>query len=136
MNSSDFKKLMWLEACELINEAERLHRHFFQPGEPWEDACTWEPPADVIESDGRLVILVALPGVSEDHVEVFTERGMLVVVGRRSFPDLPADSRFQRLEIPYGQFCRRIALPSGEYDVESNRMVNGCVQLVLQKVKR
>lgn len=136
MNSNDFKKLMWLEACELITEAERLHRQFFQPGEPWEDACTWEPPADIIESDGRLVILVALPGVKEDDVEVFTEQGTLVVIGRRSFPQLPADARFQRLEIPYGQFCRRVSLPAGEYDVESNQMMNGCLQLILHKVNR
>ena len=42
---------MWAEACEMLTRAERLHRQFFQPARGGAQTPTWEPPADVVETD-------------------------------------------------------------------------------------
>jgi len=134
MFSNDLKKLMWMEACELLNQAERLHKQFFRPGGSHEISSAWEPPVDIIDTGTGLVIFIALPGVNHEHVKVYAEPGAIVVTGQRMFPDLPPHSRFLRLEIPYGRFLRRINLPHAEFEIRSNTIVDGCLQLVLHQV--
>ena len=62
---------MWAQAVELLEQAERMHRQFFrltrrrQPHQ-----AVWEPPVDMFEDEREIVILVALPGVPADRVEV------------------------------------------------------------------
>ena len=47
---------MWAEACEMLARAERLHRQFFQPARGRAQTPTWEPPADVVETDREVLI--------------------------------------------------------------------------------
>jgi hypothetical protein len=39
----------------------------------------WEPPVDVFEDEGEIVIVVAMPGVAAERVQVTQESGTLVV---------------------------------------------------------
>ena len=39
-----------------------------------------------------------------------------------------------RLEIPYGRFERRIALPAGRFEVARSDLVDGCLTLSLRKL--
>ena len=135
MISNDFKKLMWMEACELLDQAERLHKQFFRPGGSREASSAWEPPVDIIETETGLVIFIALPGVHPEHVKVYAEPGAIIVTGHRIFPDLPPHARFLRLEIPYGRFFRKINLPQADFEIRSNTIVDGCLQLVLHQVR-
>lgn len=59
-----------------------------------------------------MTVLVALPGVAPDQVQVLIEGATLTVVGERPLP-APAEAHIRRIEIPYGRFERRIALPPG-----------------------
>jgi HSP20 family molecular chaperone IbpA len=54
---------------------------------------------------------VALPGVSPDSITVMAEPGGVVVAALRAFPCRESDAHIHRIEIPYGRFERRIALP-------------------------
>ena len=55
---------MWAEACEMLARAERLHRQFFEPRRSAASRLpVWQPPADVLETEREVLILVALPGV-------------------------------------------------------------------------
>jgi hypothetical protein len=48
---------------------------------------------------------------------------------------LPAEPAvIRRLELPYGRFERRVALPGGRYELEGRQLVNGCLQLALRKL--
>jgi HSP20 family molecular chaperone IbpA len=89
----------------------------------------------MIETGNGLVIFIALPGMTPDQVKVYAEPGYLIVTGQRVIPELPAQSRFQRLEIPYGRFYRKIALPQAIFEIRSNVFTDGCLQLLLQKVR-
>jgi len=133
MFSGNLKKLMWIEALDLIDQAERLHRHFFQPAGTRGSVCTWEPPVDIVDTGNDLMIVIALPGVKPEHIKVYTEGNTLIVAARRSLGGYGTSSSFQRLEIPYGQFIRKINLAHVGFDIRSSTMIDGCLHLVLQK---
>jgi HSP20 family molecular chaperone IbpA len=124
---------MWAQACELIAEAERLHRQFFRLAVDNAPA-TWEPPIDVFEDEREIVVVVAMPGVAAERVEVAHEAGNLVVRGTRPLPYESARHRLVQLEIPYGAFERRIPLPAGRVEVGRPELDRGCLVLRLRKL--
>ena len=125
---------MWAEACDLLDEAERLHRRFFQLGGSRRDVPTWEPPVDVFEDEREVLLVVAMPGISADRVQVITEPGALVVRGVRPIPLAGSRHRVRQLEIPYGAFERRIPLPAGPLEVGAPELAQGCLYLRLRKL--
>ena len=124
---------MWEQACELIAEAERLHRQFFRLARDTTPA-TWEPPVDVFEDDREVAVVVAMPGVPAERVQVVHEDGALIVRGARPLPFDGVRYRLRRLEIPYGAFERRIPLPPGRFEVERPELSQGCLLLRLRKL--
>jgi len=123
---------MWAEALEMLEQADRLQRQFFQLSQRSAGAC-WEPPLDIMDTEQRLYILVALPGVAPDKLQVVTDGHMLHVIGDRPMPAVPGAS-IKRMEIPYGRFERHIELPAGRLEVERQELENGCLRLVLRKL--
>jgi len=125
---------MWEEALELLQSAERLQRHFFQVGVQQGAPC-WEPPIDLYENDGEVGLVVALPGVAPEEIEVAIESGTIVVRGERRFPADYERATIRRLEIPYGRFERRVALSPGRFRLHEQRLENGCLTLRLRRLK-
>jgi HSP20 family molecular chaperone IbpA len=124
---------MWIDAVKLLEQADSLHRQFFQLSHGSARGPSWEPPIDIFETERALVVLVALPGVAADQVQVVIDGATLSVVGERLLP-APADAHIRRVEIPYGRFERRIALPPGAFEIREHRMVDGCLLLTLLKL--
>ena len=120
------------EAFELLQEADRMHRQFFTVA-LGRSGPSWEPPVDVVESERSLAILVALPGVRPDAVEIVVDGSSLRVVGVRRIPAGPGD-RIHRLEIPHGRFERRIALPPGRFELTARDLVDGCLVIQLDRI--
>jgi HSP20 family protein len=132
-NSDDPAGWMWVQACEVIVKAERLQRQFFRPSASQRLLATWQPPADVFENESEIVVVVAMPGVPAERVRITREGGDLVVQGVR--PHTPAGEayRLRQLEIPYGAFERRIALPPGHFEIAPPELSQGCLTLRLRK---
>src|SRR3954462_6159036 len=59
---SDATVWMWAQACDLIEQAERLHGQFSRPSASTQAQVVWEPPIDVFEDDREVVVVVAMPG--------------------------------------------------------------------------
>jgi len=133
MSRNDPADWMWAEACDLIDRAERLHRRFFQLAASERAVAAWEPPADVFEDEQEIVVVVAMPGVPAERVQVLAESGVLVVRGTRALPLAGSRHRVRQLEIPYGAFERRIPLPPGRLEVGAPHLVEGCLVLRLTK---
>ena len=103
---------MWAEACEMLEQAQRLQRQFFRFGRAVEAQPRWEPPVDIVAYG--------------DEVQVTAVR--VVPVQRHT-------TALHRLEIPYGRFERRFALPAGHYyELTERSYTNGC--LVLRFIQR
>ncbi len=131
MAARDVQVWMWSEAVEMLARAERLQRQLFQPSSL--RAPTWEPPADVLETAREVLVIVSLPGVNIDAVEVAIEGGALALGGRRTLPPALRDAVIHRLELPQGRFERRVPLPAGRYRDVTRRAVDGCLVITLEK---
>jgi HSP20 family protein len=125
---------MWAEACELLEQAQRLQRQFFRFGEALESQPRWEPPVDIVAYGAEVQVTVALPGVAPEHIHVRAEGGLLVVGALRPLPVQRDATALHRLEIPYGRFERRIILPAGRYELMEQVYVNGCLVIRLATV--
>ena len=77
-------------------------------------------------------MIVALPGVAPEQIQVVAGDGTLSVVGERAMP-AAGRAMLQRLEIPYGRFERRLDLPGGHYEIEQRELMHGCLHLTLRK---
>jgi HSP20 family molecular chaperone IbpA len=123
---------MWSEACDMLARAERLQRQLFQLRDMRREPV-WEPPADVLETEREVLVLLALPGVDTDKVVAMIEDGMLVVAGTRVLPAELATAVIHRLELPQGRFERRLPLPAGRYGQVGRMSANGLLVISLHK---
>ena len=123
--------LMWAQACEAMERAQRLHRQFFHRAAA---SPNWEAPCDIFETDDALTILIALPGVEVDRIQVALSAGVLIVSGERPLPPEVGHARIHRLEIPHGHFQRRIELPPARFEISGRHLANGCLMVQLHKL--
>jgi HSP20 family protein len=133
MNRDFARNWMWSEACEMLARAERLHREFFRLTQSTSQLPAWEPPVDILETEREVLVLVALPGVNADRVEVATDGGELVFAGIRVLPAELQTAVIHRLELPQGRFERRVRLPAGAYSSIRRSIVDGCLLITLRK---
>ena len=93
---------------ELEELQERLVRAF---GAPQQGPRVYAPPVDVWEDEEGLHLLVYLPGVEPEKVEVVAEEGVLSVKAERPF-ERKENAAYHRLEGTYGTFVRSFNVPS------------------------
>ena len=134
MSSRNPTSWMWAQACDLLDEAERMHRQFFRLTASERTQAVWEPPVDVFEDEREIIVIVALPGVPDERVEIALESGMLVIRADRRIPFAGSRRAVRRLEIPYGYFERRIQLPDMRFEASTREFRDGCLMLRLRKV--
>jgi HSP20 family molecular chaperone IbpA len=133
MASDDPRRWMWGEALGALARAERLHREIFHLAALRDRRPSWEPPVDVFETEGLVVVIAALPGVDEKAVSLAVDDGALVISGERALPAELRTAVIHRLELPRGYFERRVALPAGQYDQIRPRAQDGCLVVTLRK---
>jgi HSP20 family protein len=126
---------MWAEACQMLNQAERLQRQFFRLDFPRGARVAWEPPVDVFEDEREFVVVVALPGVSPGNAEVKIDGGSLMVRAKRRVSLQDRYCSIERLEIPYGYFERRLVLPQIRLELDSQQWSDGCLVLTIRKIR-
>jgi HSP20 family protein len=124
---------MWVEACEVLDRAERLQRQFLRYVGPGADAAVWEPPVDIQETGDGLILLFALPGVAPDEISLSLEPTELIVSAMRRLKLAHADAVIRRLEIPHGRFFRRIPLAGVPLRLAASRYDNGCLEVRLTR---
>ena len=120
---------MWAEACALLDRAEQLHRQFFAPAREAGRHARWEPPIDVFETERQLRIIVALPGVAPEAVQVQTEGGILVHRGKPAPALVRREHQDRAAGDSYGSFERRIVLQLNRLRLDQRELVNGCLVL-------
>ncbi len=125
---------MWSEACQLLDRAERMQRQFFELEPQRSGRPRWEPPVDVFETVQALYVIVALPGVAPDRIELAVDRVGLLIIGERRLPAELRSASIRRMEIPSGRFERRIELPAGRFELVERELADGCLRVTLRKL--
>lgn len=125
--------LMWAQAFDLIERAERMQRQFFRLASSAPPHAVWEPPVDVFEDEDEVIVVVALPGVPQERIEVSTDAAALVVRAECPLPFAGSRRVVRRFEIPYGYFERRIPLPGGRLEAGTRESRDGLLMVRLRK---
>lgn len=131
MGKGDLAERMWAEALATLDRAERLQRRFFLPTEGASGGSCWAPPTDVFEGANEFIVLIALPGIAAERIEITFDGKVLTVAGERRFPAALACTAVRRLEIPHGHFERRLAIAARK--LLRSSLDEGCLTLVLAK---
>lgn len=136
MTSRKTTDWMWAQASDLLDQAERLHRQLFRITAPGRGCVTWEPPVDMFENEGELIVVVALPGVPPERVEILSEPGYLLVRADCPIPLAGTRRAVRRLEIPYGRFERRVPLPAARLEVSQREFRDGYLIVRFDKLQQ
>lgn len=104
-------------------------------GDSSEALSDWMPSVDIFEFDNHFRLLVDLPGVNPEHVELTLENGMLTIEGQRenTIQEGQQPSR-RRIERGTGRFHRRFVLPRtvDQEQVRANSR-NGVLEIEIPK---
>jgi HSP20 family protein len=124
MATRDWDLIIWQRANDLLQQVERIHMNFLQvaAGARYQVVQGWEPPVNVVETDESLWVILAVPGVAADRVEVRLEGRELVIRGERPLPTCCGDGELKIWEIPLGRFERRLRLVGGEKPLSVGEM--------------
>ena len=141
MAERDWDFLILHRATDLLQQAERIHRNYLQIAAgarfrvSYSRKPSWEPPINVVETDESLWVILAIPGVAVDRVDVRLEGRELVITGDRPLPGCCRDGELKIWEIPLGHFERRVSLAAGEHQpsVGDVSLQNGLLIIELRK---
>lgn len=99
-----------MDRRELGEEARRLLDELDVEGRRG-TAGECSPPLDVVETASTLEILMDLPGVQPDAVQVVFSRGTLIIAGRKLPPGCAhREAAFHLAERAFGHFARIVRL--------------------------
>lgn len=95
------------------------------------------PPIDVVETASTVEVVMDVPGVAAEDVEIVFGRGVLVIGGRKQPPGCEhGDAAFHLAERAFGGFARAVRL-SGAFDAgrASATLAAGELRIVLPRIE-
>ena len=109
-----------------------LARHGFDINE---SRAAWQPRADVSEREDAFEVVVELPGIDRENVNVTFENNVLTIEGEVTF-EKDDDAKYYRSERREGKFHRSFRVSEGGVEAESieAKFNNGLLTLHLPKV--
>jgi HSP20 family protein len=126
-----------LEIARIQSEINRLFENLLelkQPGDAAEQS--WMPTVDILDGPETLTVLVELPGVGIEDLELLADGGNIVIRGEKKPFARPGEPmQFHCMERAHGRFQRIVNL---NYPVNTHRasaeLKNGLLRIVFPKV--
>lgn len=119
MELHDWEILAWQRANSLMQQAERIHRNFLEVAVRsryralHNNGSSWEPHVNILENGDSISIVVALPGVNRESVQITLDGNLLTISGERPLPPSCFEGSLKMWEIPLGRFERRLRVGEG-----------------------
>ena len=99
-------------------------------------STAWAPALDISERKDAYLVMVELPGVEPDDLQITMEEGLLTIQGERQFDQESSEQQFHRVERRYGAFRRSITLPAQvQADQIEATFDNGVLEIVVPKAE-
>lgn len=119
----------------LLDGVEReMRRLMGRPVAQEKTGSDWAPAVDIIEEDERFVLMIDVPGVDLETIDVSVEEQVLSVSGKRETVELPEKANLHRQERRLGNFKRSFTLPdSAQVDGISAVGKFGVLELTIPK---
>lgn len=107
------------------NDIDRMFERFFgemMPAEGRTTGSVWSPDVDVKEDEHQFTVLVELPGLKTNDIEVQVENNVLFISGERRMEEKKEGENWHFVERSYGSFSRSFRLPKNvdSENVEAN----------------
>jgi HSP20 family protein len=99
-------------------------------------AAECSPPLDVIETAATVEIVMDLPGVTPERLQVVVSRGTLIIAGQKLPPACEhREAAFHLAERSFGRFARAVRL-AGAFDAGAARasLSAGELRIVLPRI--
>ena len=128
---------IFLERRGLGEEARRLFEMLDRDHTPADLPGECSPPLDVVETADALEIVVDLPGVAAEDVQVVFGGGTLVIGGRKLPPGCEhREAAFHLVERGFGRFARAVRV-TGAFDAGRARATlnGGELRVVLPRIE-
>ncbi len=92
------------------------------------------PPADVVVTDDAVTVLIDVPGLKADALDVELHEDLLTVRGERRWPYAAKDGGVRRVERGFGKFERTLRVPAGlDASAIGASLEDGVLSLTLPK---
>lgn len=116
----------------LFNELRDVNRAFDRQPSDSERVAQWQPAVDICENEGGFLLVMDVPGIAPDGVDITVHNGVLTVQGeRKTDTEVPKAGIKERWQ---GQFIRRFSLPEGiEADEIAAKIEHGVLALNIPK---
>lgn len=129
---------IFVERRDLGEEARRLFNRLAEEARSGEVTGECSPPLDVVETASTVEIVVDVPGVRGEDIQVVLSRGMLVVGGLKQPPacEHQHEAAFHLAERGFGRFARAIRL-TGAFDAgrATATLSAGELRIVLPRIE-
>ncbi|MEX1667944.1 Hsp20/alpha crystallin family protein [Zhongshania guokunii] len=116
----------------LFNEFRDANSAFERQHSDSERRAQWQPAVDVCENDGGFLLVMDVPGMAPDAVDISVHNGILTVQGERKIDT--SEGKLSISERWQGTFVRRFTLPEGvEVEQIAAKLEHGVLALNIPK---
>ncbi len=113
-----------------------LRTPFLRGDRDYYTAGDWLPTADIKEESTHYVIVMDVPGIDADDIEVTVHDGVLSIRGHRETESKKEEKHMVRIERACGHFVRQFQLPNAvDCDSVDANVKNGVLTIRLPKAK-
>ncbi len=106
-----------------------------QQVETLESGTHWQPAADWLESEGHLALVLDVPGIALDSLQITEDERGVQLSGERE--EVNFKGEYLQQERPHNSFSRRLELPVEVRENSSQATLkNGVLLIVWEKLER
>ena len=122
-------------------QLDRLFAHALGLHGQWQNATgastpAWAPALDISERKDAYLVMVELPGVKLDDLQITLEDGLLTIQGERQLTAESSEEQVHRVERSSGAFRRSITLPAHVMaDQVEASMEDGVLRILVPKAE-
>lgn len=126
--------IMHHKPTALLNEVNKIIEYAFKQHSSDIKTNQWIPAADMKEEKNQFIVLLDLPGIDKNNINISTENNVLIIKGSRIENANTDENNYFRIERVKGNFHRRFTLPeAADVTKIEAKMQKGVLEIFIPK---